>query len=72
MGAERRHGEIVLVIFGQVGLDVGNIRNLELVGVVEEHRWSDDGVDLLYQDLLHHFQFDNASRKVRRDSCARG
>ena len=55
MGAERRHGEIVLVIFGQVGLDVGNIRNLELVGVVEEHRWSDDGVDILYQDLFTPF-----------------
>ena len=31
--AELRHGAIVLVVFGQVGLGINKIRNSELVGV---------------------------------------
>ena len=61
LGAERRHGIIVLVIFDWVSLVIGQLRNFELVGVGEEHRWSDDGVDILYQDLIHHFQFYDVS-----------
>ena len=48
LGAKRRRVAIVLVVFSRVGLGVGKIRNLELVGVSEEYRWLDDGVDLLY------------------------
>ena len=47
LGAERRHGAIFLVVFGWVGLIIGKLWNFDLISVGEEHRWSDNGVDLL-------------------------
>ena len=55
------------MVFGRVGLGVSKLWNLELVGVGEEHYWSDDSVDILYQDLVHFFQFADVSREVQRD-----
>ena len=46
MRSDRRHGNIVLEVFGWVGLVVGEIWNFELVGVGEEHRWLDDGANI--------------------------
>ena len=45
-GADWWCGAIVLEVFGQVGLVVGELRNFELVSVVGEHCWSADGVDI--------------------------
>ena len=67
LGAERRRGTIVLVVFDQVGLGVRELCNLELVGVGEEHRLPDIGVDLLYGDLVHNFRFADVSCEVQRD-----
>ena len=72
MGAERRRGAIVLVVFGQVGIRIGELRNFEISDVVEEKHWLDYGVYLFYQDLLHRFQFADVSRKVWRDGQSRG
>ena len=33
-------GAIALMVFGRAGLSVGELHNLEIVGVGEEHRWS--------------------------------
>ena len=44
--ADQQCGAIVLDIFGQVVIGVGELWNFELVGVGEEHHWLDDGVDL--------------------------
>ena len=44
--ADQQCGAIVLEIFGQVVIGVGELWNFELVGVGEEHHWLDDGVDL--------------------------
>ena len=67
LDAERRCGAIVLVFFGHIGFDIGKLRNFELVGVSEEHRWPDDGVGILYKGLVHCFQFSVVSREVWRD-----
>ena len=56
-GADRRCDAIVLEVLGWVGLVIGELHNLELVGVGENHRWSDDGVNLFLLDLVHHLQF---------------
>ena len=72
LGAEQRCGAIVLVFFVWVGLVVGNIQNFELVDVGEEHRWLDDGIDILYQDIIHHFQFADVPCKGWYDGQARG
>ena len=60
------------MVFGPVGLGVDDIRNFELVGVDEEQCWSEDGIDILYQDLMHFFQFTDLSCEVWRDGRARG
>ena len=39
-GCFRRRGAIVLVVFGRVGVGIGELRIFELVDVVEKHRWS--------------------------------
>ena len=67
MGAEKRRGAIVLVVFGQVGLRIGELWNFELIGVGEEHCWSEYSVDLLYQYLIHCFQFSDVFPELRRD-----
>ena len=36
------------MFFSRVGLGVGELRRFEIVGVGEEHRWSDDGVNLVH------------------------
>ena len=41
--------------FVQVGLSVGEIRIFKLVGVGEEHRWSDNRINLPYLDLVNCF-----------------
>ena len=46
MGVDRRRGAIVLVVFRQVSLSIGELWNFELVGVVEKHCWSCDFVEL--------------------------
>ena len=46
MVAEWQRGAIVLVVFGWVGLGVGELCSLDLIGVGKVHRWSGDGVYL--------------------------
>ena len=72
MGANRRLGAIVLEVFGWVGLGVGELRNFDLVGVGEKHRWLGDGVNLSLQDLMHSFQFADVYLKVWHVGWARG
>ena len=72
LGAEQRCGAIVLVFFVWVGLVFGNIRNFELVDVGEEHRRLGDGIDILYQDIIHRFQFADVPCKVWYDGQDRG
>ena len=67
LGAKRWRGTIVLVVFGQIGISVGELRNFGLVGVGGYHGWLDYGVDILYQYLIHPLQFFYVSHKVRRD-----
>ena len=67
-----QRGTIALVVFGRVGLGVGKIWNFELVGVEENHRWSCDGVDISFRDLVHHLNFSDLPRKVWRASQSRG
>ena len=43
LGSKWRYGAILLAIFDPVGIGLGEVRNFDLVGVGEEHRWSDDG-----------------------------
>ena len=64
MGANRRCGSIVLVVFDRVGIGIGELQNFELVVVGEENHWSDNGVDILHQDLVYHFQFADVSLEV--------
>ena len=67
-----RRVTILLVVFGQVCLGVGELRNFELFGVGEKHRWSGDGVDVSFQDLVCCLQFSDVPRKVQRVGRARG
>ena len=66
LGFNRKRGAIVLEVFRQVGLGVGELQNFELVGGGEKYRWLDDGVDLYLRYLVHCFQFANVSLEVRR------
>ena len=70
--ADQWHGSIILEVFGRVGLGVSKLCNFELVGVGEKHRWSDDGVDIFLQNLVHHLQFSDVPLEVRRIGQARG
>ena len=72
LGVDWKCGAIVLNVFGQVGPVDGKLCSFELVGVVEEHRWSDNCVDLSHWDLMHNFQFSDVYRKVRRAGQDRG
>ena len=72
LGADRRRGTIVLVVFGRVGLGVSELRNFGLVGAGAKHRWSCDGVELSFRDLVHCIQFDDVPRKVWRVGRAVG
>ena len=72
LGADWRHVTIFLEFFGQVSLGAGEIRNFELVGVGEKRHWSENGVDISFQDLVHNFEFADVSLKVRRIGRARG
>ena len=67
MGVEQFHGDIVLVVFGCFSLSVSNIYNSYLVGLGEDHCWLDNGVNILYQDLMHRFHFSDVSREVWHD-----
>ena len=64
IGANQWCGAIALEVFGRVGLGVGELQNFELVDVEEKHRWSDDGINLSLQDLVHNFQFAYVSLEV--------
>ena len=64
--AYRRCGAIILEVFGQIGLEFGELQNFELIGVEEEHRCLDDGANQSLQDLMYHFQFYDVSREVWR------
>ena len=46
LGADYRRGTIVLEVFGRFGLGIIKLRNIELIGVVEEQLWLEDGVDI--------------------------
>ena len=70
--ADRPRGAIVLEVLGRVGLSVGELCNFELVGVGENHCWSEDGVNLSLQEFLHSFQFDGVPLKFRRVGQTRG
>ena len=48
MGDKWWHGAIVLVVFGQVSLSIGELYILELVGVSEDHCWSGGGFDISF------------------------
>ena len=48
--AAKRH---CLSVFGGVGLISGYLCSFKLSGLGEERRWSGDGVDLLFVDLVH-------------------
>ena len=65
MGADRRWGAIVLEVFRRVSISVVELRNFDLVGVRENHRWSDDGTNLFLIYLLHCFQFIDVTLEVR-------
>ena len=71
LGVDWRRESIVLDIFGQVGLSVGELQNFELFGVGEKHRWSDNGVDIYFQYLVHRLQFSDVPHEVRRFGWAR-
>ena len=71
-GVERRHGNIVLVVFGQFGLGVGKLQNFELIGVGENHYLLCDGVDMSFQDLVHNLQLAGVPCEVGRVVQAHG
>ena len=66
MGVDRRRGAIVLMFFWQVGLDIVEIWNFELVDAREKHRWLRDCVELYLCDLVHRLQFAYLLCEVRR------
>ena len=72
LGVGRRSGAIVLEVFGRVGLNIGELRNFELVGVGENHRWPGNVVDLSFRELTHFLQLADVPREVRRVGWARG
>ena len=65
MGVDRRRGAIVLEVFERAGLGVSEIRNFDLVGVVENHHWSGDGIDISFRYLNHRLQFSDVPHEVR-------
>ena len=72
LGVDRQRGAIFLVVFRRVGLGIGEVQKFELLGVVEKYRWSNDGVNISLQDLLHCFHFSDMSLKVRHVGKASG
>ena len=60
-GAEQWHEAIVFVVFGWVGLSVGELCIFELVGVDEEHRRLDNDVNIIYRYLMYCFHFSGVS-----------
>ena len=66
LGADRRRGAIVLVIFRQVSLSLGELQNFEPIGVGENHQWLCDCVKLALCCLVRLLQFTDVYCKVWR------
>ena len=68
----RRQSAIVSVVFGWDNLVAGEIRMVDLVGLVEKLHWCGDFIDLKFCDLVHLLNFLDVALEFRRVGRARG
>ena len=60
------------MVFGRGGLVVGELRRVDLVGLVEDLYWLGDLIELNLCDLVHLLDFLDVALKLRRVGQARG
>ena len=72
MGVDRQRGAIFLVIFRQVGIGLGKLRNFELLGMGEKYCWLYDCIDISLRNIVNFLQFADVSHKFRHVGRACG